>query len=159
MSVSFQISALNPEQFHRLFEMSDAALAQCGAKRCIADAKPGFPCRVSLEDAELGEELILVPFVHHDVASPYRASGPVFVRAGVPQARPRVNEVPDSVRLRLLSIRTYDRDGSLIDAEVVEGRQIESVIERFFADNQVEYLHVHNARPGCFNCRVDRALQ
>ena len=158
MSVPFQISALAAEQFRPLFEMSDEALAQRGGRRCIADAKPGFPCRVSLEDAEAGEALILVPFIHHDVASPYRASGPVFVRAGVQQACLRMNEVPASVRLRLLSVRAYDQGGSLVDAEVVEGHQIESLIEKFFTDDQVAYLHLHNARPGCYNCRVDRAV-
>ncbi len=157
MSIPFQISALPAEQFWPMFDMSKEQLVQRGAKRCIADAKPGYPCRVSLEDAEIGEALILLPFVHHAVDSPYRASGPVFVRVGARQAQIGVSEVPDSVRRRLLSVRAYDADGFLVDAEVTEGKNLEAIIERLFADSQIASLHLHNARPGCYNCRVDRA--
>ncbi len=157
MSISFQITALPAEQFRPLFDMSEEQLARQGAKRCVADAKPGYPCRVSLEDAKVGESLILLPFMHHAVDTPYRASGPVFVCVGARQAQPRANAVPDSVRLRLLSVRAYDADGFLLDADVTEGQHLEVLIERFFADSQVAYLHLHNARPGCYNCRVDRA--
>ena len=157
MPIPFQITALPAEQFSPLFEMSAEQLARQGARRCIADAKPGYPCRVSLEDAAPGETLILLPFVHHDTDSPYRASGPVFVRVGARQAQPRANEVPDSVRLRLLSVRAYDAQGLMLDAEVTKGAALEAVIDRFLAEPQVSYLHLHNARPGCYSCRVERA--
>ncbi len=156
MPIPFQISALPAQQFDLLFEMSDDALAKRGAKRCIADANPGYPCRVSLEDAEVGEVLILLSIVYHAVDSPYRASGPVFVRVGAHQARPGVNEVSDSVRRRLLSVRAYDASGLLVDADVTEGRTLEAVVETLFSDSQVAYLHLHNARPGCYSCRIDR---
>jgi len=158
MSVSFQISALPAEQFRDLFALNEDALARLGAKRCVADTVPGYPCRVSLRDAEVGEELILLPIVYHNVNSPYRASGPVFVCAGAEQARPGVSEVPNSVRQRLLSVRAYDALGFLVDAEVIDGQQLETLVEKFFADNQMAYLHLHNARPGCYSCRVDRVL-
>src|SRR5262249_25942493 len=125
--------------------------------RCLADKKPGFPCRVSLLDAEPGERLILVPFSHQAVDSPYRASGPIFVREGAKQAILDVNEVPESVRGRLFSIRAYDSNGLMLDAEVAEGCELEAQIERFSALPAVAYLHLHNARPGCYSCRVDRA--
>jgi hypothetical protein len=32
-----------------------------------------------------------------------------------------------------------------------------SVYPGIFSDPAIAYLHVHNARPGCFNCRVERA--
>lgn len=145
------------EQFAPLFCMTDSMLANRCAVRVTADTKPGYPCRVSLVDAEAGEELILIPFKHHDVTSAYQASGPVFVRKGALQAKPAVNEVPDSIRGRLLSIRGYDTAGNLIDSDVSEGCNLEHAITRFFSDPRVLYLHLHNARPGCYSCRVDRA--
>jgi hypothetical protein len=157
MRSSFRIVALPIEAFTPLFGMDDAELSRHSARWCVADAKPGFPCRVSLVDAEPGERLILAPFQHHDVASPYRASGPIYVREHATRSSPAVNEVPDSVRRRLLSVRAYNADGFLIDAEVTEGRELEGTIDRFFADPSVAYLHLHNARPGCYSCRVDRA--
>jgi hypothetical protein len=156
MRTAFQIVALPLEPFAPLFELDDDVLGQRGAHRCVADAKPGYPCRVSLVDAEPGERVILLPHQHHDVASPYRSSGPIYVREHAKRARPVVNEVPDAVRRRLLSVRAYDAAGFMVEAEVTEGAELEGAIDRFFADPKVAYLHLHNARPGCYSCRVDR---
>lgn len=148
--MSFQISALPREP-------DDAQSSARGAKRYVADRRPGFPCRVSLTDAAPGERVILVPFTHHDADSPYRASGPIFIREAARQASFSVNEVPELLRLRLLSVRAYDANALMVDADVVDGRELESAVARLFSDRQVNYLHVHFARPGCFACRIDRA--
>jgi hypothetical protein len=155
-SVPFRVTALPRETFAPLFAMDDAELARRGARRYTADSKPGYPCRVSLADAEVGERLILLPYTHHDVASPYRSEGPIFVREQAVRAEPGVNEVPEFLRGRLLSVRAYDAEGFMLGAEVAHGRELEAQVARFFADDRVAYLHVHNARPGCYNCRVDR---
>ena len=157
MTHGFRLVALPVEAFAHLFDRSEPELAAHGAQRCIVDAQPGFPCRVSLVDAELGERVILLPFTHHDTPSPYRGVGPIFVREHARTANLEVNEVPEMIRRRLLSIRAYDRNGIMIGAEVAEGSSLEAQIERFFLDAAVKSLHLHNARPGCFNCRVERA--
>lgn len=156
MNASFRLLALPSEPFSTLFRQSDAELEAIGARRMIVDEKPGYPCRVSLADAEVGETVLLVPFTHHDVSSPYRASGPIFVREGATTANPRAGEIPTMFRHRLLSIRGYDADAMMVSAEVVDGTDLEDNILRLFADETVEYLHIHNARPGCYNCRVVR---
>ena len=117
----------------------------------------GYPCRVSLIDAEPGETVLLVSFTHHDVTSSYRASGPIFVRANAQTAKPAINEIPEMLRFRLLSIRAYDEEAMMVGSDVVNGSELEEHISRFFADPRIKYLHLHNARPGCFNCRVERA--
>jgi hypothetical protein len=154
---SFRFVPLPSERFATLFGHTDAALLALGARRQIVDEKPGTPCRVSLADAEVGETVLLLPFTHHDVDSPYRASGPIFVRKGVPSATPAAGEVPIMFRHRLLSIRGYDAGAMMLAAEVVNGTEIEDAIGRLFSDERVSYLHVHNARPGCYNCTVVRA--
>jgi hypothetical protein len=123
----------------------------------VVEEKPGTPCRVSLEDAEVGETVVLVPFHHHDVASPYRASGPIFVRRGARRATPAPGAVPSFLRHRLLSVRGYDRAGMMVKAEVAAGAELEPVLHGMLSDHAVEYIHLHHARPGCFACRVERA--
>ena len=157
MQIPFQITALPVEKFSSLLEQSDAELRTIGARRMVVDKKPGFPCRVSLVDAEPGEEVLLLPFTHHDVASPYRGDGPIFVRVKAQTAKLEVNEVPAMIRSRLLSIRGYDSEGMMLISDVLDGSELEEHLSRFFADPGVEYVHIHNARPGCYNCRVDRA--
>ncbi|HXD75973.1 MAG TPA: DUF1203 domain-containing protein, partial [Vicinamibacterales bacterium] len=114
------------------------------------------PCRVSLEDAQPGERVILVPFCHQPEQSPYRASGPVFVRESAATATPEPNAVPALLRSRMLSVRAYDASHLMIDADVLDGRDLESVLTRMFSREAVAYAHIHFARPGCFACRVDR---
>lgn len=156
-AILFRISALDAADFAPLHRLSDADLAARGIRRVVADERPGFPCRVSLEDAEVGETLLLLHHLHHDVPGPYRASGPIYVRERAATATPAPGEVPDSVRRRLLSFRAYDVAGMLRDAEVAEGGELESVVARLFADPAVRYVHAHNARPGCYSCRIERA--
>lgn len=156
MNDSFQFVPLPYEQFAPLFSLCNAELEAMGACLMTVDRNPGTPCRASLADAEVGEMVLLFPFVYHDVASPYRASGPIFIRNGADTARPAAGEVPIMFRHRLLSIRAYDEMAMMVDADVAHGNGLDDVIRRIFANERVRYLHIHNARPGCFNCRVDR---
>lgn len=152
----FQISALPAELFSHLFDQPDDVLRAHGAKRIFADECPGFPCRISLQDATVGESVLLLNYEHQPARSPYRSNHAVFVREGAVQAEPRPNEVPDQLRRRLLSIRAFDREGMMIDAEVVEGADLEPLVERMLANQRVDYLHAHHAKPGCFGARIDR---
>jgi hypothetical protein len=157
MSASFQISGLPLQDFSPLFSLDEAELAKHGARRMVADKKPGFPCRVSLEDAEPGERVILLPFVHHKTESPYQSSGPIFVRESATDAALAPNEIPSVIISRLLSVRAYDRNGSMVDCDVAEGSAIKETIGRILENDRVTYIHLHNARAGCYSCRVDRA--
>jgi hypothetical protein len=154
--VPFRFTGLSPAPFAPLFALSDEDLAAQGMRRMVADAKPGFPCRVTLEDAEPGERLILVPYLHQPARSPYRASGPIFVRENATKAFDGAT-VPELLRSRMLSLRAYDGQDLMIEADVVDGKEIETVLERLFARDDTSYVHVHYARRGCFACRVERA--
>src|SRR5215831_15099638 len=98
--ISFQVVPVAREKFTNVLGKSDEELRGLGGRRMVADEKPGFPCRVSLVDADPGEEVVLIPFTHHDVTSPYRASGPIFVRVKAQTAKLKVNEIPTLLRSR-----------------------------------------------------------
>ena len=155
--MSFRITGLSPEPFLQLFGLSDEELAAHGARRVVADAKPGFPDRVELRDADLGERLLLVNYTHQSADNPYRASHAIFVREGARETYDRVGEVPESLRLRLISLRAFDGDDMMVDADVVDGRDIEAAIERLFAAPGVTYLQAHYAKRGCYAARIERA--
>ena len=155
--MSFQITALEPNRFSRLFAMSDAELAEHLAVRMVATSKPGFPCRVSLADAEAGEEVILVNHQHLAATSPYQASHAIFVRKGVEQARPAVGETPEQLRSRTLSLRAFDDRAMIVAADLVEGRDLGPALERLLTDPAAAYVHIHFAKYGCYAARADRA--
>jgi hypothetical protein len=106
--MDFRIQGLSPEPFLSLYGLSDEELASRSAKRYIANAKSGFPDRIEMRDAEPGERLILVNYVHQPAATPYRASHAVFVLEGAEKTYDTVNEVPEVLRRRLISIRAFD---------------------------------------------------
>jgi hypothetical protein len=152
----FRYTGLDAEPFRNLFALSDAELAARGIHRVTADTKPGFPCRVSLEDAAPGETLLLLPFEHQPTASPYRSSGPIFVRENA-SAGYNSTTLPPVFATRLLSVRAYDQAGTMVDADITGGGEAETLFARMLARDEVAYLHVHNAKPGCYAARVDRA--
>ena len=155
--MSYMIEGLDPAPFVHLYGLSDDELAARGAVRMIADARPGYPCRVTLEDVEPGTAGLLVNHEHLPVDTPYRSRHAIFVAEGAVQPARYDSAVPQQLRSRLLSVRAFDADGMMIDAEVLDGVGLQAEIERMFADPRVAYLHVHNARRGCFAAQVDRA--
>ena len=154
--MTFQIHALPPDSFAALFTLSDTELADRGARRVIADEACAFPCRVSLVDADVGDELILTNYAHLDQRSPYRASHAVYIRKGVAQATPKPGEVPAVFANRLLSLRAFGRDHMMTNADVVDGRTLAHGLRDMFADPAVDYVHIHNAKQGCFAASATR---
>src|SRR5437868_13482654 len=108
--MTFRYIGLPVKSFAPLFALDSEALAVQGIRRMIVDEKPGFPCRVTLDDAEPGERVLLLPFEHQPAHSPYRASGPIFVRENARTAFDRTGEPPPVLRGRTLSVRAYDGD-------------------------------------------------
>jgi len=157
MKTNFRIVGLPAAQSETLYPLNENELGSKGARRLRVDAKPGFPCRVSLADAEIGEQVILVPFVHHDVESPYRASGPIFVRENAKEIELAPGEIPEVVAGRLISVRAYDENGMMLDGTVVPGSELKPYIEKIFTNPKIKYLHLHNAGAGCYSCKVERA--
>ncbi|MFZ6748791.1 DUF1203 domain-containing protein [Undibacterium sp. Ren11W] len=156
--MTFQIRGLAPEQFTHLFSLSDAELRAQGIDRHIANAALSFPCRVSLQDAAIGEELLLLNFAHLDTTSAYQAKGPIFVRRHALLAPLFVDTLPPMLDQahRLFSVRAFDSADRMVDAEVASGGELQTLLESFLRKPEVNYLHVHFARRGCFAARVDR---
>lgn len=155
--MSFRITGLDPEPFRPLFGLSGAALALHGARRCVVDAKPGFPDRVELRDLEPGETALLLNHLHQPADTPFRASHAIFVREGAETAYDGVDTIPEPLRLRPLSLRAFDAEGMMVDADLVDGAEAERAITRLLAAPRAAYLQVHYARRGCYAARIERA--
>ena len=154
--MNFQITGLDDGQFRHLFGQEAKVLDQYGVERMRVNGKPGYPCRVSLQDVEIGETVLLMNYEHQPALSPYRSSHAIFVQEGASQATLGKNEIPEMIRIRLLSVRAFDSAGMMVDADVVDGSQLEAAIDRMFSFEPVSYLHLHNAKRGCFLARAKR---
>jgi len=153
--MNFTVHGLSPEPFQPLYGLSDDELAARRARRVVVDGT-GFPERIEMRDAQAGETLLLVNFEHQSADTPYRASHAVYVREGATETWSG-DHLPEVLRQRLLSLRAFSADGSMVDADVIEGRDAEQLIERLLGDERVAYIHAHYARPGCYAARIDRA--
>lgn len=155
--MAFRIQGLRPGLFQHLWHLPEAELARHRARRILADSTPGYPDRIGLRDAEPGESLLLVNFEHLAADTPYRASHAVYVVEGATERFDRIDEVPLVLRRRLLSLRGFDAEGMMRDADVVEGTAVETAIEHLFANPAIQHIHAHYAKPGCFAALVERA--
>jgi hypothetical protein len=153
----FVIRGLDPAPYAPWFALDDEALVALDARRVVATEAGSLPCRTSLADAEPGETLILVNYEHLPVASPFRSRHAIFIRENAGEAAEYRDTLPEQFRRRMLSLRSLDDAGMIVEAELVDGREAQGVIERMLAAPGVAYIHAHFARYGCYAARIDRA--
>jgi hypothetical protein len=153
--MAYRIEGLAPEAFESLFSMTDGELAARNAVRVTADTSGGYPCRVSLEDAAPGEELVLLNHVSNDVPTPFRTAYAIYVRKGA-EAASYTDETPDYLDRRTLSLRGFDEAGMLRDALLAMPGEADAQVRTLFERADIATIHAHNAAFGCFLARIER---
>ena len=154
--MTYRITGIDPTPYRHLYGLADEELAEQGIVRMNVTEKPSFPCRVSLTDRDVGESVLLLNHVSHDVANPYRASHAIFVTEGAEQAAEYVDEVPPVFVPRVLSLRGFDKDGMMVEAILTGPGEADAGIRKLFEDPAVETIHAHNATRGCFSAKIER---
>jgi hypothetical protein len=155
--MAYVVTGLPLDEFRPLFGLPDAELAARGVRRMTADEPVGFPCRVTLEDAPVGETLLLLNYEHQPADTPYRSRHAIFVREAAGETRAFVDEIPPALRARaFISLRAFDDAGNIVGSEVAPGTALEPAIGRLLALPDAAYLHAHNAGHGCYAARIDR---
>jgi len=155
--MTYRIEGLAPARFAHLVGLPDAELAAHAVVRATADARPGFPCRVTLDDVEVGETLLLLNHVSHDGDNPYRATHAIFVGEQSSVAASFRDEVPPALDRRILSLRAFDLCGMMSGAALAQPGEADAAIRRLLADEKVDHIDAHNATRGCFAARIQRS--
>ena len=155
--MTYRITGLDPAPYKPLFGLSDEELAKLGVVRMTVIQKPSFPCRISLTDRDIGETVLLLNHVSHDIANPYRASHAIFVTEGAEQPATFADEVPPVFETRVLSLRGFDGDGMMADAVLTQPGEADAAIRVLFANPEIATIHAHNATRGCFSAKIERA--
>jgi hypothetical protein len=155
--MSFRILGLDPAPFRRFYGLTDEQLARNGITRHIADITPGFPDRIELRDAEPGESLLLLNYTHQPADTAYRASHAIFVREGAEKPYDEIDQIPEPLRLRTISLRAFNVAGEMLDADLLEGSALASALGRMLANSGIAYIQAHYAKRGCYAARIERA--
>ena len=154
--MTYRIAGLEPAEFTHYFAMDDAGLAAHRATRAEATASRGFPCRVSLRDAEKGEELLLVHHVNHAVETPYRNAFAIYVRKDAAARAEYIDQCPPVFKGRPIALRGYDAGGMLAAARLALPGEADIAIRELLEDPAIAYIDAHNAAHGCFSARIER---
>jgi Protein of unknown function (DUF1203) len=155
--MSFRVHPISPAVADVVRLSHDDGYGNTDLRPIVVKGPNDAPCRVCLRMADVGDEVLLFSYSPFDRPRPYRNVGPIFTHVKGCVPHDPVQGVPALLRTRFLSIRGYDADDTMVVADAVEGTRLEETVDRFFADRRVTTIHVHNARPGCFLCRIDRA--
>jgi hypothetical protein len=122
----------------------------------VADSPNGYPCRHCLRFARPGERVILFPYAAIPSNHPYSESGPIFVHAEVCQRYTATREFPADLRKGRV-MRAYNSEFDMIDAEIVNGSEPETVIEKFFQNPETAFVDARSVTRGCYTFRIQRA--
>lgn len=152
----YVVRGLDPAPYIPLFGLTDEELAERGIVRMTVTKKPSFPCRVSLTDRDIGERVLLLNHVSHDVTNPYRANHAIFVTEGEAETAEYVDQIPPVFETRVLSLRGFDADGMMADAMLAQPGEADAGIRKLFENPAIETIHAHNAARGCFAARIER---
>lgn len=153
--MAYRIEGLDPEPFAALFDLGDAELAARNARRVRADSPTGHPCRVSLQEAAAGEELLLVNHISNEAPTPFRASHAIYVRKQAETAR-YDDEIPPLFASRTLSLRGFDSEGMLRGGVLAMPGEADAGIRALFEQDEIATIHAHSAAYGCFLARIER---
>ena len=118
------------------------------------------PCRHCLRDFRIGEEKRILftydAFYGHETLP---LPGPVFIHADPCQRYPEESGFPENARAHRLTVIAYG-DGRQVQAEEhVENGKVEEVVDRLLANPNARYLHVRDTEAGCYDFRIERAVQ
>jgi len=153
--MTYRITGIDPAPYRHLHGLSDEELAKQGIVRMtVTDLT--FPCRVSLIDRPIGEKVLLINHVSHDVANPYRAAHAIFVAESAEERAEFVDDVPPVFERRVLSLRGFDRSGMMTDAMLTQPGEADVGIRKLFENPEIETIHAHNAVRGCFSAKIER---
>lgn len=155
--MNYTVSGLDADIFRPLFSLNDDELERRNIVRKTVDAHPGFPCRISLEDAKIGDTVLLLNYETHSVDTPYRSSYAIYVNETAKQGRQKKNTLPGVFKNRPIALRVFDESAMLIMADMGMNEDLEAKIKKIFADPKAAYIHAHNAMHGCFVAEIQRA--
>lgn len=149
--MAYRIAGLDPAAF-----ADTQALLARGAVRVTADRPDAYPCRITLEDAEPGESLLLLNHISADVATPFRASHAIYIREGARVASVHADAVPALLARRTTSLRGFDAVGMIREAALAAPGEADTGIRRLLDRKEIAHVDIHAAAWGCFLARAER---
>jgi hypothetical protein len=155
--VTYRVLPFPPEVASHARATRSDSFGHAGLRPIRVDESPGYPCRVCLREAAVGDEVFLIAHRASPVEHPHSVVGPVYVHAHACVPWAAAGSLPPIVSTRSMALRAYDAAGDLVACDLAEGPQLDAAIARLFEDSRAAAVHLHFARAGCFACRLERS--
>jgi hypothetical protein len=121
----------------------------------VADSPASYPCRHCLRWVEPGERVILFPYTSIPPGHPYSETGPIFVHSDPCERYADTSQFPPDLRAGR-ALRAYNSKFDMIDAQVVDDDEPETVIEKFFQNPDTKFVDARSVTRGCYTFRIER---
>jgi hypothetical protein len=115
-------------------------------------------CRRCLHRFNTGERRLLFKYRPFQKEGVFAEAGPIYIHED--DCRPETEVLtgyPIEFRELPLLLRAYTRDDGQVDSKLIKDGDAETLIDTFFADREVAYLHLRDGESGCYYARVERA--
>jgi hypothetical protein len=121
-------------------------------------AGEGAPCRHCLQFIAAGsEKATLFTYDAFEGIESLPLPGPVYIHAEACDRHPENGGFPPALRNSPRTLNAYARGQRLVATEYVENGTVEDGIEKLFAREDVDYIHVRSTTAGCYTFRIERA--
>jgi Protein of unknown function (DUF1203) len=120
-------------------------------------AEDPAPCRHCLHTIAPKDQRILFTYDRFTGKESLPQPGPVYIHADSCRRYPENHGFPEEFRNSPRTVEAYARGRKLKAQEYVIDGRFEPVIEKLFADRDVDYLQINSTTAGCFTFRIERA--
>src|SRR5499427_1968437 len=115
-------------------------------------------CRRCLHRFNPGERRLLFKYRPFEKEGVFAEAGPIYIHAS--DCRPEteiLTSYPDEFRELPLLLRAYTREDGQVDSKLIKDGDAEKIIDCFFDDPKVAYIHLRDGESGCYYARIERA--
>jgi hypothetical protein len=121
-------------------------------------AEDAAPCRHCLRTIAPKERRILFTYDRFTGKESLPQPGPVYIHADGCPRYPESAGFPGELRGSPRTVEAYALGRRLKGQEYVADGRFEPIIEKLFADRDVDYLQINSTTAGCFTFRIERAV-
>lgn len=115
-------------------------------------------CRRCLRRFNPGEGRLLFKYRPFERESVFAEAGPIYIHENDCQPDAEIlTSYPEEFRELPLLLRAYTREDGQVDSKLIKDGDAEAVIDQFFGNPDVAYIHLRDGESGCYYARIERS--
>jgi hypothetical protein len=143
--VSAELKATMRDEFGNEPKLEQAQSRRSVCRRCLRRFNPG-------------ERRLLFKYRPFQKEGVFAEAGPIYIHENDCQPETEIlTRYPDDLRELPLLLRAYTKEDGQVDSKLIKDGDAEAIIQEFFTDPRVAYIHLRDGESGCYYARIERA--